>query len=70
MDDPSHAPASPKSPFLDYMAAASPTYFNSKHIEDKLAKSNSKLQMILSVTKNWEQQKESNLWRGVASQGE
>jgi hypothetical protein len=43
MDDPSRAPASPKSPFLDYMAAASPTHFDSKHIDNKLAEADSEL---------------------------
>ncbi len=47
MDDHSCPPPSPKSPFLKYLADESPTHFDSKYIDEELAKPNSALEMVL-----------------------
>jgi hypothetical protein len=51
MDGHSRPPAS-KYPFFAYLANASPTHFDSKHIDDELQKPDSKLQMILKEAEN------------------
>jgi hypothetical protein len=47
MDNHSSLPPSHQSPFLKYLADASPTHFDSKFINEELAKPNSSLELAL-----------------------
>jgi hypothetical protein len=68
MDDHSSPPPSPKSPFSKYLADASLTHFNSKYIDEELAKPNSTLDMVLKEVKA-PNEKNTNLLHEVASRG-